>query len=61
MSSTDTQLQAPTPEDVGNLTGAEPFFSSDEYLIPQIEDDPLLRMYHRVFPILLTMLNHSQN
>jgi protein arginine N-methyltransferase 3 len=48
VSLTDTQLQASTPEDIGNLTGAETFFSSDEYLIPQIEDDPLLRMYHHV-------------
>lgn len=35
---------ASTPEDIGNLTGAETFFSSDEYLIPQIEDDPLLQL-----------------
>ncbi|KAF8837755.1 S-adenosyl-L-methionine-dependent methyltransferase [Paxillus ammoniavirescens] len=34
----------PTPTDVGNLTGAESFFSSDEYLIPVIEDDPLLQL-----------------
>ncbi|KAF9220251.1 S-adenosyl-L-methionine-dependent methyltransferase [Gyrodon lividus] len=34
----------PTPTDVGNLTGAESFFSSDEYLIPYIEDDPLLQL-----------------
>ena len=36
--------QKPTSTDVSNLTGAESFFSSDEYLIPVIEDDPLLRM-----------------
>lgn len=31
------------PTDVSNLTGAESFFTSDDYLIPVIEDDPLLR------------------
>lgn len=61
VSSTDAQLQAPTSEDIGNLTGAETFFSSDEYLIPQIEDDPLLRAYHYVSLILCTMLNHPKN
>ncbi|KAG2740413.1 S-adenosyl-L-methionine-dependent methyltransferase [Suillus brevipes Sb2] len=35
---------APTSEDIGNLNGAETFFSSDEYLIPQIEDGPLLQL-----------------
>lgn len=35
---------APIPDDIENLTGAETFFSSDEYLIPQIEDDPLLQL-----------------
>ncbi|KIJ59063.1 hypothetical protein HYDPIDRAFT_101466 [Hydnomerulius pinastri MD-312] len=34
----------PTPKDIGNLTGVESFFSSDEYLIPVVEDDPLLQL-----------------
>jgi hypothetical protein len=29
--------------DLSELTGAEPLFSSDEYLKPVIDDDPLLR------------------
>ncbi|KAG6379463.1 S-adenosyl-L-methionine-dependent methyltransferase [Boletus reticuloceps] len=29
-----------TPADVGNLTDTESFFTSDDYLIPVIEDDP---------------------
>ncbi|KAG8214938.1 S-adenosyl-L-methionine-dependent methyltransferase [Butyriboletus roseoflavus] len=33
-----------TPTDVGNLTGAETFFTSEDYLIPVIEDDPLLQL-----------------
>ncbi|KAH0832399.1 S-adenosyl-L-methionine-dependent methyltransferase [Lanmaoa asiatica] len=33
-----------TPTDVANLTGAESFFTSDDYLIPVIEDDPLLQL-----------------
>ncbi|KAF8121227.1 S-adenosyl-L-methionine-dependent methyltransferase [Boletus edulis] len=32
-----------TPADVGNLTDTESFFTSDDYLIPVIEDDPLLQ------------------
>ncbi|KAF8627470.1 hypothetical protein AX17_006282 [Amanita inopinata Kibby_2008] len=31
-----------SPLDVHNLTGTEPFLVSDEFLIPVIEDDPLL-------------------
>lgn len=27
------------------MTGVEPFFTDDQYLIPVIEDDPLLREY----------------
>lgn len=46
----DRDLQTPTPEDVKNLTGAESLFSSDEYLIPVIEDDPLLRAYVSTHP-----------
>ncbi|KAG6337383.1 hypothetical protein ID866_1706 [Astraeus odoratus] len=34
----------PSVTEVANLTGAESFFSSDEYLIPVIEDDPLLQL-----------------
>ncbi|KAF8547093.1 S-adenosyl-L-methionine-dependent methyltransferase [Imleria badia] len=33
-----------TPSNVGNLTGSESFFTSDEYLIPVIEDDPLFQL-----------------
>ncbi|KAF8430973.1 S-adenosyl-L-methionine-dependent methyltransferase [Boletus edulis BED1] len=33
-----------TPADVGNLTDTESFFTSDDYLIPVIEDDPLLQL-----------------
>ncbi|KZT57253.1 hypothetical protein CALCODRAFT_517588 [Calocera cornea HHB12733] len=36
--------QRPTPDVVAGLTGREPFFSDDAYLIPAIEDDPLLHM-----------------
>ncbi|KAI6027839.1 S-adenosyl-L-methionine-dependent methyltransferase [Pisolithus microcarpus] len=32
----------PTPSQLSSLTGKEPFFTSDEYLLPVIEDDPLL-------------------
>ncbi|KAJ6453197.1 protein arginine N-methyltransferase [Mycena vitilis] len=34
----------PTPAVVGALTGAEALFSSDEYLHPALEDDPLLQI-----------------
>ncbi|KAH9932760.1 protein arginine N-methyltransferase [Epithele typhae] len=34
----------PTPAAVAALTGAEAFFSSDEYLKPSMEDDPLLQI-----------------
>ncbi|TFK70555.1 protein arginine N-methyltransferase [Pluteus cervinus] len=34
----------PTPSSVNALTGTEDFFSSDEYLIPALEDDPLLQL-----------------
>jgi hypothetical protein len=37
------------------------FFSSDEYLIPQIEDDLLLDAYHYISPVLYTMLKHPKN
>ncbi|KAG9308854.1 S-adenosyl-L-methionine-dependent methyltransferase [Chiua virens] len=33
-----------TSTDVRNLTGAESFFTSDAYLLPVIEDDPLLQL-----------------
>ena len=35
--------QHPSSEAVANLNGSEPFFTSDEYLKPSLEDDPLLR------------------
>lgn len=35
--------QKPSPSEVLALKGDESLFSSDEYLIPAIEDDPLLR------------------
>ncbi|KAI5987412.1 S-adenosyl-L-methionine-dependent methyltransferase [Pisolithus marmoratus] len=31
-----------TPSQLSDLTGHEPFFTADEYLLPIIEDDPLL-------------------
>ncbi len=35
--------QHPSSSAVANLNGSEPFFTSDEYLKPSLEDDPLLR------------------
>lgn len=35
--------QKPSPSEVIALKGDESLFSSDEYLIPAVEDDPLLR------------------
>ncbi|KAF9646710.1 protein arginine N-methyltransferase [Thelephora ganbajun] len=35
--------QKPSAADLSSLTGAEPFFTNDQYLIPAIEDDPLLQ------------------
>ncbi|KAK7025560.1 hypothetical protein VNI00_015913 [Paramarasmius palmivorus] len=37
--------EKPTPENVSHLTGSESFFSSDEYLRPVVEDDPLLQLH----------------
>ncbi|KAI0060468.1 S-adenosyl-L-methionine-dependent methyltransferase [Artomyces pyxidatus] len=34
--------ERPTAASLQSLTGTEPFFSSDDYLVPVIEDDPLL-------------------
>lgn len=34
----------PKPQDVLALTGSEDFFSKDEYLIPVLENDPLLQV-----------------
>ncbi|KIO02960.1 hypothetical protein M404DRAFT_638181 [Pisolithus tinctorius Marx 270] len=34
----------PAPSQLSSLTGKEPFFTSDEYLLPVIEDDPLLQL-----------------
>lgn len=39
----ETLAQRPLPSAVAALTGSEPFFDSDEYLRPGLEDDPLLR------------------
>ena len=36
--------QKPSPVDVNALTGQEAFFAWDEYLIPAIQDDPLLQL-----------------
>ncbi|KAH9925083.1 protein arginine N-methyltransferase [Amylocystis lapponica] len=36
--------EKPSPADVASLKGHEAFFSSDEYLIPSVEDDPLLQI-----------------
>ena len=38
-------MQKPTPSDVTSFTGKEALFSADEYLLPYIKDDPLLRVY----------------
>ncbi|KZO96883.1 hypothetical protein CALVIDRAFT_536800 [Calocera viscosa TUFC12733] len=35
--------QRPTPDVVAHLTGREPFFLDDSYLIPALEGDPLLQ------------------
>ncbi|KAI5995140.1 S-adenosyl-L-methionine-dependent methyltransferase [Pisolithus albus] len=34
----------PTPSQLSSLTGKESFLTSDEYLLPVIEDDPLLQL-----------------
>ncbi|KAG6914799.1 hypothetical protein DXG01_015230 [Tephrocybe rancida] len=34
----------PSPADLSTLDGSEPFLASDEYLIPALEDDPLLQV-----------------
>ena len=34
-----------TMDQLRNLTGKEPFFSSDEYLKPAVEDDALLHLF----------------
>ncbi|KAG6866179.1 hypothetical protein C0991_007729 [Blastosporella zonata] len=34
----------PSPADLSTLDGREPFLTSDEYLIPALEDDPLLQV-----------------
>ena len=39
-------IQNPTRADVAKLEGTEPFFTSDEYLVPIVESDPLLRVHH---------------
>jgi hypothetical protein len=44
-SSPDGSFQTLTPEAIENLTGPESFLTSDDYLIPVIEDDPFLRAY----------------
>lgn len=39
---------------MANITGKESFFVTDEYLIPAVEDDPLLREFnieHRTLPV----------
>lgn len=35
--------QKPSAADLSSLTETEPFFTDDQYLLPAIEDDPLLR------------------
>lgn len=42
--------QKATAQNVAKLTGKEPFFTSDDYLIPAVEDDPYLRghLQHRL-------------
>ncbi|KAG5352943.1 hypothetical protein C0989_011848 [Termitomyces sp. Mn162] len=40
----------PSPDDVNLLNGHEYFFTSDEYLLPTLEDDPLLRECVTFFP-----------
>jgi hypothetical protein len=40
-----TTLQKPSPSAALALGGGEAFFKSDDYLIPVLEDDPLLRRY----------------
>lgn len=46
-----TQTQKPTRADLVKLDGTESFFTSDEYLVPIVENDPLLREYP-------TIINH---
>jgi type I protein arginine methyltransferase len=40
-----TTLQKPSSSAALALDGGEAFFKSDDYLIPALEDDPLLRRY----------------
>ena len=35
--------QNPTSNDLADLQGTEPWFSTDEYLLPALENDPLIR------------------
>ena len=58
-----TFTQKPAPSEVLALKGDESFFSSDEYLIPVLEDDPLLRESLKVCNVLqsLTMEHYCRD
>lgn len=47
---TDTATKKPSPKDLASLQGTEPFFTDDAYLIPIIEDDPILREHFHLKP-----------
>ena len=56
----DLLAQKLTPTDVGSLTGTESFFTSDDYLIPVIENDPVLRKRSFCPPSLLLYHSHLE-
>jgi hypothetical protein len=58
--SPDGSFQPLTPEAIENLTGPESFLPSDDYIIPVIEDDPLLRA-HTLSPRLSHHTQIQQN
>ena len=53
--------EKPTPTEANAITGREEFFTSDAYLRPEIEDDPLLREWtlEVCSPILRAYLRHT--
>jgi len=36
----------PTPTEVMALNGTEPWLTTDEYLVPVLENDPFIREFH---------------
>lgn len=50
--------QKPTSNELADLQGTEPWFSTDQYLLPALENDPLIREVIIVYTLrsLLTAL-----